>query len=99
MSLYTKLEEGIPIKFESKNLNVINLERAPTTTVPNVTGLTEQQATAAIVAKGLYLDPSVLCGGGPPPYGVVLTQNSPGGTVEPTGSPVQLTLSCGLLHQ
>lgn len=94
MSLYTQVGEGIPIKFENKNLNVINLERAPTTTVPQVTGLTEQQATAAIVAAGLYTGaPDNVTSTAPP--GTVLAQNSPGGTVEPVGSQVQITVSYG----
>lgn len=93
-SLYTQLAGGIPIKFENKNLNVINLERAPTTTVPHVIRLTEQQATAAIVAAGLYTPaPDYVTSTAPP--GTVLAQNSPGGTVEPVGSPVQITVSYG----
>jgi hypothetical protein len=93
-SLYTQLASGIPIKFENKNLNVINLERAPTTTVPPVVGLTAQQATAAIVAARLYTGaPDNVTSTAPP--GTVLSQNSPGGTVEPVGSQVQITVSLG----
>jgi hypothetical protein len=93
-SLYTQLVGGIPIKFENKNLNVINLERAPTTTVPDVIGLTQQKATAAIVAAGLYTGaPDNVTSTAPP--GTVLAQNSPGRTVEPVGSPVQITVSAG----
>jgi hypothetical protein len=93
-SLYTQLVGGIPIKFENKSLNVINLERAPTTTVPDVIGLTEQQATAAVVAAGLYTGaPDNVTSTAPP--GTVLAQNSPGGTVEPVGSQVRITVSYG----
>jgi hypothetical protein len=93
-SLSTQLAGGDPIKFENKNLNVINLERAPTTTVPNVIGLTAQLAAAAIVAARLYMGaPDNVTSTDPP--GTVLAQNSPGGTVEPVGSQVQITVSLG----
>jgi beta-lactam-binding protein with PASTA domain len=60
--------------------------------VPSVIGLTEQQASAAIVAAGLYMAaPAYVTAIAPP--GTVLAQNSPGGTIEPTGSPVQITVS------
>jgi hypothetical protein len=98
-SLVTELVGGDPIKFENKNLNMINLEREPTTPVPDVTGLSEEKATKAIVLSGLTVFSPTLCTPGPAAsYGVVATQNSPGGIVEPVGSPVQLTLYCGLLH-
>jgi beta-lactam-binding protein with PASTA domain len=70
------------------------VERAPTTTVPDVTGLTQAQAEAAIVAAGLYTGaPDNVTSTAPP--GTVLAQNSPGGTVEPVGSQVQITVSYG----
>ena len=93
-SLYTQLVGGPPIKFEDKSLNVINLERAPTTTVPDVIGLTQQRATAAIVAAGLYTGPPNNVTSTATP-GTVLAQNSPGRTVEPVGSQVQITVSAG----
>jgi beta-lactam-binding protein with PASTA domain len=68
-------------------------ERATTTTVPNVTGGTEGQADAAISAAGLTAAPTYVMSPGTP--GTVLDQNSPAGTVEPTGSPVQITISLG----
>lgn len=85
---------GNPIKIEGGNINIVNRATAPTATVPNVTGLTEQQASAAIVAAGLSM--------AAPAYvtaaaraGIVVTQNSPGGTIEPAGSLVQITVSLG----
>jgi hypothetical protein len=98
-SLYTKLEEGLPIKFEDKNLNVTNLEREPTVTVPDVTGLTEEAATKAIVGAGLTVFSPTLCTQGPlASNGLVATQNSPNPTIEPVGSPVQLTVYCATRH-
>jgi hypothetical protein len=97
-SLFTQLAGGDPIKFEDKNLIVVPMEEAQTTTVPtNVVGLKQDDATAAIVAAKLNPvapenDNYVLSTA---PQGTVLGTNSPGGTVEPVGSPVQLTVSTG----
>jgi PASTA domain len=90
--LYMQYVNGNPI--EGVNINVINSATAATTTVPKVIGLTEQQASAAIVAAGLYMAaPTQVTATAPP--GTVLAQNSPGGTIEPAGSPVQITVSLG----
>jgi hypothetical protein len=90
--LHMQYANGNPIKLEGANINFINSATAPTTTVPSVIGLTEQQASAAIVAAGLYMAaPAYVTAIAPP--GTVLAQNSPGGTIEPTGSPVQITVS------
>jgi beta-lactam-binding protein with PASTA domain len=73
---------------------VINSVRETTTAVPDVTGLTQAQADAAIQAAGLYAAaPDYVTSTAPP--GTVLGQNSPAGTIEPDGSPVQLTVSLG----
>ena len=50
---------GNPIKIEGGNINVIDSATAPTTTVPDVIGLTEQQASATIVAAGLTASPQI----------------------------------------
>ena len=82
------------VKIDGGIVNVINSVRATTTTVPVVTGLTQAQADAAIKAAGLYMAaPAYVTATAPP--GTVLAQNSPGGTIEPTGSPVQITVSLG----
>jgi beta-lactam-binding protein with PASTA domain len=85
---------GNPIKIEGGNINVVNSATGPTATVPKVIGLTEQQASAAIVAAGLSMAaPAYVTATALP--GTVLAQNSPGGTVEPAHSPVQITVSLG----
>jgi hypothetical protein len=90
--LLMQFVNGNPIKIEGGNINIVNSATAPTATVPNVIGLTEQQANAAIAAAGLSM--------AAPAYvtttarvGTVVAQNSPGGTVEPARSPVQITVS------
>lgn len=67
----------------------MRLRAAPTTTVPDVIGLTEQQASAAIVAAGLTASPQINLKS---PPDTVTAQNAPAGTVEPMGSPVQITV-------
>jgi beta-lactam-binding protein with PASTA domain len=73
---------------------VLNSVRATTTTVPDVTGLTEVQADHAIQAAGLTAIATYVNAPGLP--GTVLNQNSPGGTIEPAGSPVQVTVTRGV---
>ena len=85
---------GNPVKIDGGTINVINSVRETTTTVPDVTGLTQAQADAAIQAAGLTVTvPDYVASTTPP--GTVLAQDSPAGTIEPTGSPVQLTVSLG----
>jgi hypothetical protein len=96
VDLHIGWTSGNPVKIDGGDINVINSVReTATTTVPDVTGLTQAQADAAIRAAGLTV-------GAPDDYvtstalpGTVLGQNSPAGTVEPVGSPVQLTVSLG----
>jgi beta-lactam-binding protein with PASTA domain len=88
--LYVQYVNGNPIKIEGDvNINFIDSATAPTTTVPNVIGLTEQQASAAIVAAGLTASPQINLKS---PPGTVTAQNAPAGTVEPIGSPVQIAV-------
>src|SRR5262249_27107585 len=85
---------GNPVKIDGGNIDVINSVRATTTTVPRVLGLTEAQAGVAIRAMGLYPD-TVEQVINPAPVGTVFAQNSPDGTVEPTGSHVSISISLG----
>ena len=85
---------GNPVKLDGGTLSVINSVRTTTTTVPYVLGSTEAQATSAIQAAGLTastIDRVINAA----PQGTVFEQNSPGGTVEPTGSQVYLRVSLG----
>jgi hypothetical protein len=85
--LHMQYVNGHPIKIERANINVISSATAPTTRVPKVIGLTEQQAIAAIVAARLRAVPQ---GDLRSPADIVTAQNAPAGTVEPIGSPVQI---------
>ncbi|MGO8948192.1 MAG: PASTA domain-containing protein, partial [Ktedonobacterales bacterium] len=92
---HVQWEGGNPIKLDdSGNAYVLNSVRAKTTTVPSVTGDTVAQADAAIQAAGLTVTPPVnviaLAA-----KGIVVGENAPAGTVEPTGSPVQIMVSLG----
>jgi hypothetical protein len=93
IDLHVQWEGGNPIKIDGGRVNVINSVRQKTTTVPSVTGDTEAQADAAIQAAGLTAVPVNVIA--PAAKGVVVGQNAPAGTVEPTGSPVQITVSLG----
>jgi beta-lactam-binding protein with PASTA domain len=93
MDLHVQWKGGNPIKSEGGNVNVINSVRATTTTVPRVTGDTEAQADAALQAAGLTASPVGVMSPATP--GTVVDQNAPFGTVEPTGSPVQIMVSQG----
>lgn len=93
--LFVQWVSGNPVKIDGGDLNVITSARATsTTTVPKLLGSDETAAVAALKAAGLtsvttsrIMDPH--------PAGTVLTQNSPDGTVEPTGSQVLITVSLG----
>jgi hypothetical protein len=83
---------GNPVKLDGGNINVIDSAWGWTRVVPDVIGLTQAQADDAIEAAGLTTyppdyEPSTA------PAGTVLAEESPAGTIEPAGSPVQLTLS------
>jgi serine/threonine-protein kinase len=86
--------DGNPIKLDNGGFNVIQSMRGVTTTVPNVVGMSESQAVTVIKARTLKpvtVDRVM----NPAPVGTVSAQNSPGGTVEPTGSEVDLSVSLG----
>ena len=86
--------DGVAVKLDGGNVNVINSVRATATTVPGgVIGGTEAQADAAIQAAQLTVIPSYVMSAAR--AGTVLSENSPAGTVEPAGSPVQISISLG----
>jgi hypothetical protein len=93
LDLHFRWEVGNPIKLDGGTFSIINSARSTVTTVPNVVRGTDVAAVAAIQAAGLtVVTRNVLAPDWP---GTVLSQNSPGGTIEPTGSPVQITVSQG----
>jgi hypothetical protein len=86
--------DGHPIKLDGGEVVVLDsVQAATTTTVPNVLGAGEAQASTTILNAGLV--PRVIRELNPAPSGTVFRQNSPGGTVEPTGSIVDLHVSQG----
>ena len=95
LDLYVGWRDGNPIKLDNGGFNVIQHVRGSTTTsVPPVLGMPQAQAVTTINARGLK---PVTVGSvmNPAPVGTVFVQNSPGGTVEPTGSEVDITISLG----
>jgi PASTA domain len=93
LDLHIGWSAGNPVKLDGGNINVIN-GYARTTVVPDVTGLTQAQADAAIKAAGLYA-PAPDWVASPAPPGTVLDEYPPAGTSELEDLPVQLTLSAG----
>ena len=88
---------GNPVKIDSganTNANIIVKTTVPTSTVPDVTLTDEGSATARIQGAGLTVGSVTPVVNFAAP-GTVLAQNSPAGTVEPQGSPVDLTVSLG----
>lgn len=95
LRVYVRWADGNPVKIDGGAINVINSVRSGSTaTVPNVLGVAQAQAVGALQAQGF---PATVVGSvlNTAPPGTVIEQNSPGGTVQPTGSPVHLTLSLG----
>ena len=88
---------GNPLKIDSgtaTRANVIVRQTRPTTTVPVAVGVDQATATARIQWAGLTIG---LINGvvDPRPVGTVIDENAPAGTVEPTASVVNLTISLG----
>ena len=94
IDLYIGWTAGNPVKLDGGSINVIDSGYARTTVVPDVTGRAQAQADDAIEANGLTTWPPDYVASTAPP-GTVLDENSPAGTIEPAGSPVQLTVSAG----
>jgi PASTA domain len=86
---------GNPVKLDGGNVSVIDSGYARTAVVPDVTGRAQAQADDAIEANGLTTWPPADYVTSTAPVGTVLAENSPAGTIEPAGSPVQLTVSLG----
>ena len=93
LDLHFQWRSGNAVKIDGGNVNVINSVRATPTTVPAVLGWTQAQADNAFAAAGLNVAPTLVMSASP--VGTVLSENSPGWTVEPAGSTVQITVSNG----
>jgi hypothetical protein len=93
LDLHFQWLHGNAVKIDGGNVNVINSVRATPTTVPPVLGWNQAQADTAFAAAQLNVAPTLVMS--PSPVGTVLSENSPGGTVEPAGSTVQITVSNG----
>jgi len=90
-----KIDAGAGVEFRwATNANVIVRSTGPTTTVPVVTGVDQGSVAGHLAARGLTMG-TVTRVASPDRAGTVIAQNSPPGTVEPTGSPVDLTISLG----
>jgi hypothetical protein len=96
LDLAVKWTDGNPIKLDNGGFNVIQSVRgAPTVTVPkNAVGLSEGQAFSVVSSSDLK-PVTVARVMSPAPVGTVVAENSPGGTIEPAGSEVDLTVSAG----
>ena len=90
-----KIDAGSVYTFRSAtNANVIVRRVVPTTSVPPVIGVDEGEVAGHLAGSGLVVG-TVTRVASPFRAGIVIDQNSPAGTVEPTGSPVNLTISLG----
>jgi hypothetical protein len=95
LKIYVGWSSGNPVKVDGGNVTAINsVHAASTAIVPNVVGAGRDQAVARLMADGFSASvvSSVVNAAAP---GTVIDQNAPSGTLEPTGSPVDLTLSLG----
>jgi hypothetical protein len=90
-----KIDAGSFIRFRSaRNANVIVRSTRPTTTVPRVIGVDQGSVAGHLAGSGLAMG-TVTRVANPVAAGHVIAQNSPPGTIEPAGSPVDLTISLG----
>lgn len=95
LDLHVEWLAGNPIKLDNGGFNVIQSVRSSlTTAVPPVVGMTEAQAVSALKAHTFtpVVADRVMNAA---PVGTVFAQNSPAGTIEPTGSAVDLRVSLG----
>jgi len=69
----------------------------PPVTVPDVTGQPQATAESNIVAAGLVVGTITTSSNGSVPEGDVISQNPIGGTSIPSGSPVDLVISTGII--
>jgi PASTA domain len=96
VDLHFQWTAGNPVKMNGGDVNVVvsATESVTTTTVPDVVGLTQAQADAAIQTAGLTVAaPDYVTS--TTPAGTVLAQSPPGGTVDSVGSMVEITVSLG----
>jgi serine/threonine-protein kinase len=92
-----KIDAGSGFEFRSAtNANVIVRSTGPTTTVPDVTGVDQGSVAGHLAGSGLTMG-TVTRVANPVAAGHVIAQNSPPGTIEPAGSPVDLTISLGVV--
>ena len=90
-----KIDSGSLFGFRSAtNANVIVRSTAPTSTVPPLIGADQGTAASRLAGRGLTVG-TVTSVVNPARAGTVIAENSPAGTLEPTGSPVDLTISLG----
>ena len=90
-----RIDSGSVFGFRSAtNANVIVRSTAPVSTVPPLIGAGQGEAASRLAAAGLAVG-AVTGVVNPAPAGTVIASNSPAWTHEPTGSPVDLTISLG----
>lgn len=82
------------IRQANTNMVVWNGSQRATATVPRVLGLSLTAATSTLLTAQLNVG-TVTTRPNAAPVGTVVAQNSPAGTVEPAGSPVNLSVSGG----
>lgn len=78
----------------SVNLTVASAQQ--NATVPNVVGLTQEEAQEELAEEGLAVGTITEAYSATVPAGVVISQDPAAGVVRPTGSPVALTVSLGI---
>jgi PASTA domain len=90
-----KIDSGSLFGFRSAtNANVIVRSTAPVSTVPPLIGADQGTAASRLAGRGLTVG-TVTTVVDPATAGTVIASNSPAGTSEPAGSPVDLTISLG----
>jgi hypothetical protein len=90
-----RIDSGSVFGFRSAtNANVIVRSTAPTTNVPPLIGADQVTAANRLAGRGLTVG-TVTSVVNPARAGTVIVENSPAGTLEPIGSPVDLTISLG----
>jgi len=90
-----KIDSGSNLHYRSAtNANVIVRSTRATTMVPKVIGTDEGDVAGHLAAFGLTVG-TITRVMNPMRPGTVIAENSPAGTIEPLGSPVNLTISLG----
>ena len=90
-----RIDSGSVFGFRSAtNANVIVRSTAPASTVPPLIGADQGTAASRLAGRGLTVG-TVTQVVDPATAGTVIASNSPAWTLEPTGSPVDLTISLG----